>query len=48
MNLGGASDRPDLAQIWDNVLSKLRKEKPAHKMYKTQGALSVLFGKVFA
>lgn len=47
MNLGGAKDRPDLLQIWENSLAILRKEKPIHEKYKTQGAMSVLLGKVF-
>jgi hypothetical protein len=27
MNIGGASDRPDLEQIWDNVKAKLKGKK---------------------
>ena len=34
MNHGGASDRPSLPELWDNVQAKIRGEKPKHDVYK--------------
>ena len=46
-NLGGASDRPDLEQVWDNVMAKIEGRGVVHGEYKKIGALSVLWQKVF-
>ncbi|KAM5368714.1 hypothetical protein ACJZ2D_009380 [Fusarium nematophilum] len=39
MNAGGAKDRPDLNQIWENVQAALEGRKPVHEDYSTIGAL---------
>ncbi|KAK5047474.1 hypothetical protein LTR84_006570 [Exophiala bonariae] len=45
MNLGGASDRPDLEQVWDNVRAKVDGKARIHQGYKTTGLLGMLWGK---
>ena len=30
MNLGGATDRPDLERVWENVQAQLKGEKERH------------------
>ncbi|KIM98217.1 hypothetical protein OIDMADRAFT_146894 [Oidiodendron maius Zn] len=47
MNLGGASDRPELGQVWDNVRAKIEGKGVVHKSYKTTCLLGMLWGKVF-
>lgn len=47
MNLGGASDRPDLEQVWDNVRAKIEGKGVIHESYKKMGVLGTLFGRVF-
>jgi hypothetical protein len=47
MNLGGASDRPDLKQVWDNVSAKLAGKAAVHKNYTTMGLLGMMWGKLF-
>lgn len=36
MNLGGAKDRPDLNQVWENVLARLNGQPLVHKKYTLQ------------
>lgn len=49
MNLGGAKDRPDLNQVWDNVKAKMDGREQVHQKYMTQsitaGLKQALFGK---
>ncbi|KAK0121707.1 hypothetical protein ONS95_009992 [Cadophora gregata] len=40
-------DRPELAQIWDNVQAKLKGEKEVHRSYKKISAVGVLKGAFF-
>lgn len=40
MNLGGASDRPDLEQVWDNVRAKIDGRGVVHGAYKTMNSLA--------
>lgn len=47
MNIGGASDRPDLEQVWDNVRAKIDGKGVVHQSYKTTGLLGILWGKLF-
>ncbi|CZR65966.1 uncharacterized protein PAC_15866 [Phialocephala subalpina] len=47
MNLGGAKDRPELEQVWENVQAKLEGKKMVHSAYKKIGAVGLLWGKVF-
>lgn len=47
MNLGGAKDRPDLEQVWDNVKAKIEGKGVVHAVYKKSGLLGMLWGKVF-
>ncbi|TAQ88402.1 hypothetical protein B7494_g3260 [Chlorociboria aeruginascens] len=46
-NLGGAKDRPDLNQIWENVESKMKGGQVVHKTYSLQGILGVIREKLF-
>ena len=47
MNLGGASDRPELVQVWDNVRAKIEGKGVVNRVYKKIGLLGMLWGKVF-
>lgn len=47
MNIGGAKDRPDLAQIWDNVQAKLSGKPAVHAKYSTVGIFGMLRSKIF-
>jgi hypothetical protein len=47
MNFGGAKDRPDLEQVWDNVKAQLEGGKKVHSSYRKIGAVSVLWRKIF-
>jgi len=47
MNLGGAKDRPELKQVWDNVQAKLNGKDRVHSSYKLIGAFNVLKAKIF-
>jgi len=47
MNLGGAKDRPDLNQVWENIQAKLKGRDAVHKKYKLEGVLGHLWGKLF-
>ena len=47
MNLGGAKDRPNLNQLWDNVEAKLAGNKPVHAKYSLLGSLAVLKERIF-
>jgi hypothetical protein len=46
MNMGGASDRPDLEQVWANAKAKIEGGSVVHTDYKKQGVLATLFGKL--
>lgn len=46
MNLGGASDRPDLEQVWENAKAKLDDKKPVHVTYRKLGLMGMIMGKV--
>lgn len=47
MNMGGAKDRPELEQVWENVQATLKGQERIHNVYSLQGALGVLFKKLF-
>ncbi|KAI9715469.1 MAG: hypothetical protein M1812_005945 [Candelaria pacifica] len=47
MNLGGAKDRPDLNQVWDNVQAKLQGKQPVHTTYALTSLLGMLKSKIF-
>ncbi|KAH7342475.1 hypothetical protein BKA65DRAFT_292349 [Rhexocercosporidium sp. MPI-PUGE-AT-0058] len=47
MNLGGAKDRPELTQVWENVQAKLKGGKAVHGTYKKISAVGVLKGTLF-
>ncbi|KAG4440334.1 hypothetical protein IFR05_004186 [Cadophora sp. M221] len=47
MNLGGAKDRPELTQVWENVQAKLEGGKAVHSTYKKISAVGVLKGSLF-
>ena len=47
MNLGGAKDRPDLKQIWENVQAKMDGKPMVHQKYATQTISGTVWGKMF-
>jgi hypothetical protein len=47
MNMGGAKDRPELEQVWDNVQAQLDGKKNIHSVYQLISAWAVLKGKIF-
>ena len=47
MNLGGAKDRPDLNQVWDNVQAKLAGRSVVHEKYATTSFMGMVWGKIF-
>lgn len=47
MNLGGAKDRPDLTQVWDNVEAQLNGKPAVHKSFRLQSLFGVLGAKLF-
>lgn len=47
MNLGGAKDRPDLNQVWDNVQARLNGQPPVHERYTLQSFMKVMSQKIF-
>lgn len=42
MNLGGAKDRPDLHQVWENINAKLSDKQPSHARFSNQRELDDL------
>ena len=48
MNLGGAKDRPDLNQVWENVLARLNGQPFVHKRYILQSFRKVMTQKLFS
>lgn len=47
MNLGGAKDRPNLKQIWENALAQMRGQPMVHKKYALQSLTQVMRQKIF-
>ncbi|MCJ1235457.1 hypothetical protein MMC14_003425 [Varicellaria rhodocarpa] len=47
MNLGGAKDRLDLKQIWENVQAKMDGKPMVHRKYATQTISGTVWGKMF-
>lgn len=47
MNLGGAKDRPDLNQVWENVQARLNGQSIVHKHYDLQSFRKVMMQKIF-
>ncbi|KAE9370057.1 hypothetical protein N431DRAFT_441934 [Stipitochalara longipes BDJ] len=47
MNLGGAKDRPELGQVWDNVQALLEGKQKVHRAYKLISAWNVIKGVIF-
>jgi hypothetical protein len=47
MNIGGAKDRPDLGQVWENVQAKLDDKEKVNDEYKTIGVWDVIKGAIF-
>jgi hypothetical protein len=47
MNMGGAKDRPDLIQVWENVQAKLAGKPVVHKKYSLMGFFGTMAGKIF-
>ncbi|PTB41915.1 hypothetical protein M441DRAFT_47017 [Trichoderma asperellum CBS 433.97] len=46
MNLGGAKDRPDLQEVWENVNSKLNNKQPSYVHFTNQKELDDLARKL--
>ncbi len=47
MNLGGAKDRPDLKQVWENVQAKRNGKPVLHEKYDLQKFTLVIWEKMF-
>jgi hypothetical protein len=47
MNLGGAKDRPDLKQVWENVEATMSGKPKVHAKYDLTSFAKVMLGKVF-
>jgi hypothetical protein len=47
MNMGGAKDRPDLVQVWENVQAKLAGKPVVHTKYSLMGFFGTMAGKIF-
>lgn len=47
MNLGGAKDRPVLADVWDNAEAQLEDRKVPHSTVTTTGVWSILSEKIW-
>jgi peroxiredoxin len=47
MNLGGAKDRPDMKQVWENIEAKMDGKPEVHKKYNLQSFVTVIWGKIF-
>lgn len=47
MNLGGAKDRPDLKQVWANMVAKMDGKPEVYEKYDLQSFGKVIWGKVF-
>ncbi len=47
MNLGGAKDRPDLVQVWENVEAKMNEKPVVHENIKLQTFTQVMWQKIF-
>jgi hypothetical protein len=47
MNLGGAKDRPNLKQVWENVEAKIAGKPAVHKQYDLLSIAKVMWGKIF-
>ena len=46
MNMGGASDRPLLHQIWENVDAKLQSKGAMHHLYVSMGVTRMMARKM--
>lgn len=47
MNFGGAKDRPELEQVWENVKAKLDGKQRVHTSYKLVSLFAAVKGKIF-
>lgn len=47
MNLGGAKDRPDLNQVFDNAEAQLQGRPNVHEKYSLQFFTGVMWQRVF-
>lgn len=47
MNLGGAKDRPDLVQVWENVQAKIAGKGVVHTKYNLMGFFGTMAGWLF-
>ena len=47
MNLGGATDRPNLKEIWENAEAKLNSGRVLHEKYSSKGVMGLIREKVF-
>lgn len=42
INIGRASDRPELEQVWDNVMVTIEEKRVVHTVYTKMGFLGML------
>jgi hypothetical protein len=47
MNIGGASDRPELEQVWDNAMATIEGKGVVHTVYTKMGFLGMIWEKIF-
>ncbi|KAK5689867.1 hypothetical protein LTR97_012627 [Elasticomyces elasticus] len=47
MNIGGAKDRPELQQVWENARAQFQGQAKEHQQYTTKGFSGLLWGWVF-
>ncbi len=47
MNMGGAKDRPELEQVWENVQAALEGKDKVHNEYKLISVWNVIKGFIF-
>ena len=47
MNLGGATDRPKLQEIWENVEAKRNDKHVLHQKYSSKGVMGLMSEKIF-
>lgn len=47
MNMGGATDRPKLNEIWENVAAKRNGGDVVHERYSSKGVMEVMYEKMF-
>lgn len=47
MNMGGATDRPKLKEIWENVEARTNGGYVVHEKYSSKGVMGLMCEKLF-